>query len=403
MPYEATHYWLWLQAALGPGASLKKLLAHFGSAGALYHSSIIDWKVSSCLTEAQIEKLSATDIAVAQPIIDRCDETGWEIITYEDIRYPDCLREIKNPPAVLFTCGRMPRFDRTLSIGVVGTRNASPYGMMTAKLLSKGLAECGAVIVSGGALGIDSASHKGALAAGGATCVVLGSPPDSHYLKTNAALRERVVQNGGVLMTEFPPGAPVSKANFPIRNRIISALSDGVLVIEAGVKSGSAITARLAIEQGRDVFAVPSSLLDFNYCSTNELIENGAYVATSPAAILRHYTEKYEDIDPKKARSVQQLLQEEQGKPSANAPQPKQYTFEGLPQQRRVQQQRTAEYLKLSETETAVYEAISDGVTAVYELSETTKLSEPSLLSTLTMLEIKGLITKISGNRYQVK
>ncbi len=403
MPYNAIHYWLWLQAALGPGASIRKIIEHFGSAGALYHSSILDWKVSSCLTEAQMEKLSSADLAATQRTIDLCDEKGWDIITFEDIRYPDCLRTIKNPPAVLFTCGNMPRFDRTLSIGVVGTRNASPYGLMTAKLLSKGLAECGAVIVSGGALGIDSAAHNGALAAGGITCVVLGSPPESHYLRTNAGLRDKVVQSGGALITEFPPGAPVSKANFPIRNRIISALSDGVLVIEAGVKSGSAITARMAIEQGRDVFAVPSSLLDINFSSTNELIENGAYVATSPAAILRHYTAKYEDINLNNARSLQQLLQEEQGKPSANAPQLKQYTFEGIQQQRREQQQRTAEYLKLSETETAVYEAIREGATAVYALSEITKLSEHSLLSALTMLEIKGLITKISGSRYQVK
>lgn len=403
MPETAIHYWLWLQAALGPGASINKLITLFGSAGALYHSSIIDWKMSSCLTETQMEKLSSTDIAVAQPVIDRCEETGWEIITYEDIRYPDCLRRIKNPPAVLFICGRLPWFDRTLSIGVVGTRNASPYGLMTAKLLSKGLAECGAVIVSGGALGIDSAAHNGALAAGGVTCVVLGSPPDSHYLKINAALRERVVQSGGVLVTEFPPGAAVSKANFPIRNRIISALSDGVLVVEAGVKSGSAITARIAIEQGRDVFAVPSSLLDIHFCSTNELIENGAYVATSPASVLKHYVSRYEDVDLKNARTLQQLLQQEQGKPSANAPQPKQYTFEGILHERREQQQRTAQYLKLSETETVVYEAIRDGVTAVYAISEKTKLSEHSLLSTLTMLEIKGLITKISGNRYQAK
>lgn len=403
MTYEPLHYWLWLQAALGAGASIRKIITHFGSAGALYNSSIIDWKVSSCLTEAQIEKLSSTDIAAVASVIDYCDTNGWEIITYEDIRYPDCLREIKNPPAVLFVCGYLPRFDRTLSVGVVGTRNASPYGLMTAKLLSKGLAEAGAAIVSGGALGIDSAAHNGALAAGGTTCIVLGAPPDSQYLKTNAALRDKVVQHGGALITEFPPGTPVSKGNFPIRNRIISGLSDAVLIIEAGIKSGSAITARIAIEQGRDIFAVPSSLLDFHFCSTNELIENGAYVATSPRSILRHYTEKYEDIDWQHVRSVQQLLEEEQGKPAANAPQPKQYTFEGLPQQRAEQQQRTAVYLQLSETETAVYDAIADGATAVYAIAEKTNLSERSLLSTLTMLEIKGLITKISGSRYQLK
>ena len=403
MQYHTIHYWLWLQQALGVGASLKKIIEHFGSAGALYNSSIIDWKVSSCLTEKQIEKLSSTDIDSTQSVIELCEQNGWEIITYEDIRYPECLREIKNPPAVLFTCGYLPPFDRTLSIGVVGTRNASPYGIMTAKLLSKGMAECGAVIVSGGALGIDSAAHKGALAAGGTTCVVLGAPLDSQYLKTNAALREKIVQNGGALITELPPGAPLSKTNFPVRNRIISGLSDGVLVIEAGVKSGSAITARMAIEQGRDVFAVPSSLLDFNFCSTNELIENGAYVATSPYAVLRHYADKYSDIDLKKVKSVRRLLNEEQGKPSANAPQPKQYTFEGIQQQRAEQRERTGAYLQLSETETAVYDAICDGATAVYELSEKVNLSEPHLLSALTMLEIKGLITKISGNRYRAK
>ncbi|MBQ9229119.1 MAG: DNA-processing protein DprA [Eubacterium sp.] len=403
MQVQTIHYWLWLQKALGVGASIKKLLAHFGTAGALYHSSIIDWKTSCCLTEKQIEKLAATELASVQRTVDICERNGWEIISYEDVRYPDCLRNIKNPPAVLFVRGYLPAFDRTLSISVVGTREASPYGLKSARLLSKGLAKGGAVIVSGGALGIDSEAHKGALEAGGVTCVVLGSPLDSSYLKTNAALREKIVQNGGALVTEFPPGAAVGKGNFPIRNRIISGLSDAVLVIEAGVKSGSAITAKIAMEQGRDVFAVPSSILDIHFCSTNELIENGAFVATSPKSVLRHYADCYVDVEPSRAGTMYQLLAEENGMPVADAPQPKQYTFEDMEQQRAAQTVRTEAYRHLNETETVVYEAICDGVTAIYELSEKTNLSEQRLLSTLTVLEIKGLITKLSGSRYQAK
>jgi len=396
-------YWLWLQSALGPGARIGKILSFFGSPKALYESSVMQWRESGVLTDLQIFTLSATGLDDCDGIIETCQENDWEIITYDDFRYPSRLRELDDAPAVLYVAGRMLNLERCVVIGVVGTRKASPYGVEAARLLSKGMAECGAVIVSGGALGIDSAAHTGALEAEGETIVVLGSPLGSDYLRSNDELRERVVESGGALITEFPPGSEIRKNNFPIRNRIISGLSDGLLVVEAGDKSGSTITAAHAVKQGKDIFAIPASLLDFNFSGTNRLIEEGAFPATSPKAVLSHYADR-QGIDLSLARTMRELYEEAHSKRKANVPpQAPQFTFDTIKKDRRDRVVRENTALSLSDDERAVYKALCDGLETAQTVAEAAGMAEAQVVSLLTLLELKGLAQSLSGGRYAAK
>lgn len=177
-------------------------------------------------------------------------------------------------------------------MAVVGTRSATPYGHKTAFRLSYRLAECGALIVSGGALGIDSEAHRGALQAGGRTIAVLGCSIDYPYLSANAELRKMISEHGA-LISEYPPGTPPSKVSFPIRNRLISGLALGTVVVEASIKSGSLITADHALNQGKDVFAVPGNIMSSAYAGSNRLLSDGAKPVFSAADILSEYTSQY--------------------------------------------------------------------------------------------------------------
>ena len=255
-------YWIWLQQCLGEGAGFKEIIEDFENPQRLYESNILEWRMSPALNPKQVERLSKKNLDIADRIINDCNQYGWLIITYDDERYPQRLREISNPPAVLYVDGSLGDFDSLAMIAIVGTRKASTYALKAAHIMAKGIALCGGAIVSGGALGVDSAAHRGALEAGGITYAVLGCGFKTNYLMENEELRYRIKTSGGALITEYPPFTAATKFSFPMRNRIISGLSLGVLVVEAGEKSGSLITANLAAEQNRDIFAIPASIFD---------------------------------------------------------------------------------------------------------------------------------------------
>lgn len=202
--------------------------------------------------------------------------------------YPKQLKEIYNPPKKLYVLGNKEILNY-FSVAIVGTRKNSKYGETVATNLSYDLASKNIVIVSGLALGIDSFAHIGALNAKGKTVAVLGHGLDIIYPKENRNLARKIIQEGGCLVTEYPIGTQIEKEHFPERNRIISGLSRGVVVIEATEKSGSLITADFAVEQGRDVFAVPGEILSQNSFGTNELIKQGAKLITEASDILEEY------------------------------------------------------------------------------------------------------------------
>ncbi len=394
-------YWIWLQLCLGQGARFLPILEDYGSIEALYNADIIHWKMSPVLTAKQIDALTKFDIAEADRIISLCEKNNYGIITYEDKEYTERLREISNPPAVIYVDGELFDFESSAVISIVGTRRASTYGLKAAEIMSRGMAECGAVIVSGGALGVDSAAHKGAIKAHGKTVAVLGNGFGADYLKSNEELRNKIKESGGALISEYPPETAATRFSFPMRNRIISALCDGLLVVEAGEKSGSLITASHAAEQGRDVFAIPASIFDRNFQGTNKLIDDGAFVATSPESVLSHYTEKYKTLDLSHVKTPYELVTSLSN--NANAEEKPQVTFDKIAQDRKERVRIQSEALSLSGDEKKVFDTLGESYTGIDDIIRNCGVPANRVLVALTMLEMKGVIESASGKRYRKK
>ncbi len=257
---------------IGPRAAAK-LLERFGSAEAVFGA-----------TRAELEQLrllpEAVDSIVAQDLLERAELESEqvklfsaEILILDDGVYPSLLREIFDPPITLYVKGAWEDCFEGPCVAIVGSRRCSTYGQNAALMLSRDLAHRGVTVVSGFARGIDAAAHRGALEAGGRTVAVLGTGIDQYYPRDHQKMAEEILASGGALVTQFPLGTPPTSENFPYRNRIISGLSLGVVVIEAAENSGSLITARLAIEQNREVFAVPGNITSKNSFGTNYLIK----------------------------------------------------------------------------------------------------------------------------------
>ena len=390
-------YWVWLQLGLGAEADLKEILSFFDSPKDVYDSSVLEWAVCKGISPAKLDRLSETSLEDADNVINECHQNGWDIIPYDDERYPAQLREIQRPPAVLYVSGDINCLTDRLCIAAVGTRKASAYAMKAARYLAKGLAQCGAVIISGGALGVDSATHEGALEAGGKTVAVLGCGLKAEYLRANQKLRDSIVETGGALVTEYPPDVRADRTTFPQRNRIISGLSRGVIVVEAAAKSGSLITAEYARKQGRDIFAIPASILDPAFQGTNKLIDEGAFVATNPRAVLSRYTDEYYTLDISKAESMYQLSASRLG---ANAPEKKQLTFDTVSENRASDNALNEKAAALIGVNRSVYDALGDGMKTPDEIEEITGVSNRKILTALTVLEVQGLVCKAEGDRY---
>ena len=274
----ATHVLEWLALSLTSGlgpTKARKLVEHFGSAEAVFHASLTE------LEGTGIKAVSAQSIAtgksaeLAREEIARTSAAGVMIVSGEDAYYPARLKEIYDPPLVLYVRGDPEVLTRP-GIAMVGTRHPTPYGSGMAERLACDLAGQGLVIISGMARGVDTASHRGAITAKGKTVAVLGTGVDVIYPKENSRLAEQILALGGCLISEFAMGTFAAPQNFPIRNRILSGMSVGVLVVEAAEYSGTRITARCALEQNRDVFAVPGNVTNKNSWGPNTLIKQGA-------------------------------------------------------------------------------------------------------------------------------
>jgi len=274
----ATHLLEWialtLTPSLGPTRS-RKLVEHFGSPEAVFHASLTE------LEGAGLQAVSAQAIAtgksaeLAREELASAKEAGITVLSIEDLQYPPRLKEIYDPPLILYVRGDPEALTRP-GIAMVGTRHPTPYGSGMAERLACDLAAQGLVIISGMARGVDTASHRGAISAKGKTVAVFGTGVDVIYPKENTRLSEQILALGGALISEFSLGTFAAPQNFPIRNRILSGMSIGVLVVEAAEYSGTRITARLALEQDRDVFAVPGNVTNKNSWGPNTLIKQGA-------------------------------------------------------------------------------------------------------------------------------
>ena len=280
-----------LSLALGPGAPFRKLFEKFGSARGIFEAG--DGAFSDLgLSAGQIRRLEDRSLTEASRIAEYCEKNCIGILTYGSAGYPAKLAGISNPPYLLYVSGKLPALDGRLSLGIVGTREMTGYGMRTAYRTAYEAASAGAVIISGMARGIDGFAAAGAIEAGGATVAVTGCGLDSAYPREHEKLMRLIAENGAVI-SEYPPSSPPLAGHFPVRNRIISGLSDGVFVVEAALKSGAMLTADIAKNQGRKIFALPGRTEDRQSSGPNLLIRNGALPVLGTEDILSEYSGEY--------------------------------------------------------------------------------------------------------------
>ncbi len=286
---------IWLAEACGPGnKEAAPLLEHFDSAYDAFTAG--EEEIASLVRSYRLRKaLSDKSLARAHEIYDYCRLHDMTILTYWDERYPSCLRVLRDPPVLLYCRGTLPDFHTRLYLSVVGTRRMSEYGKRMAYRIGYELASAGTVVVSGLALGNDGMAAAGALLAGGTTLAVLGCGPDLIYPPEHTTLANAILRKGSIV-TEFAPGTPPCKQNFPMRNRLISGLSQGTIVVEGDMRSGALITARHAVLQGRDIYAVPGNVGEISSEGSNHLIQEGAAAVFCTRDVLDHYFFLYDDV-----------------------------------------------------------------------------------------------------------
>lgn len=286
--------WLWLAHKCGVASKeFPQLIEKLGDIEKIYAADYEQY-IGAGISERLAEDLSDKSMTAIMPIINYCRNARIGVICYDDEIYPMSLRALKDPPAVLYYKGKLPNLNRRLCISMVGTRKMSEYGMRAAYKIAYEVASSGAVVVSGMALGIDGIASAAAIAAGGETVAVLGCGIDRVYPSEHINLCELIKRNGAVL-TEFAPGTQPKGNNFPIRNRIISGLSQGTVVVDADKSSGAMITAKTAILQGKDIYAVPGNIDSETASGTNMLIRDGAQAVLSGSDIIFNYAYLYKD------------------------------------------------------------------------------------------------------------
>lgn len=353
-------YWLlWNQLCqqVGP-VRFTQLLKAFGSAKGGWEApseafTKLGWG------EKTIQALSRRKNLVIEPILAQISKLEAQVITIEEEGYPESLRSIYDPPPLLYVRGELLPSD-SLSLAVVGTRRITRYGREVVGTLIPELSTAGLTIISGLALGVDAAAQEAALEAGGRTVAVLACGIDQIYPPSNAKLGEKIIKEGrGAIITEFPPGTPTYPANFPVRNRIISGMALGTLVIEAAERSGTFHTVRAALEQGREVFAVPGSIFSPFSAGTAKLIASGAKPVTSAREIL-----------------------------------------EELEVEVRAKMQEVKEAMPVTEKEEELLVLIGDEERHVDEIIKNADMSTNEVLSTLTLLEMKGLVKSLGSGLY---
>lgn len=301
MKNQDTLYWLWLAERCGIASKKFNLLIEkYNDPFDLYSLEENEIYQLEGLDDDIKARLCRKDLDASYEILKYCKQNRVDIISYGDSRYPVRLKELRDPPIVLYCKGHFPDLNTRLCIGIVGTRRMTEYGRQSAYKIAYELGAADVITVSGMALGVDGACACGALSAGGATVAVLGCGIDTVYPKAHTALAAEIVRHGAII-TEYPPKEAPRGYNFPKRNRIISGMCQGTLVVEAALGSGALITANSAIDQGREVFALPGKVGDANAEGPNELIRRGAYPVMSAQHILEHYEFLYGDVFDKKA------------------------------------------------------------------------------------------------------
>ena len=388
-------YWLWLSTRKGLGANgMRSVLDRFGSPE---HAFFADPDEYRLIPGVPATALQDRTMGAVERIMEDCDRLGVRIMTIQDADYPERLRQLEDAPCVLYLKGTLPDFDEEVAVGVVGTRNSSQYGENVAKRLGLELARGGALVVSGTAAGIDTCALRGALQAGGTPVSVLGGGVDVPYPRENRFLYEDIAA-AGLLISEYPPGTENHANHFPVRNRIISGLALGVVVVEAReFGSGAMITANRAVEQDRDVFAVPGNIDAENSRGCIRLIQQGAKPVLCAEDILVEYRHRYPaKLGRDYALSEQEIRQRLQAIPDRPEARPT------APVEKKKEEQtlirRSAQ--GLTDDEIAILNAFEGKQYQADELVERTQIPARRVLSALTMLQIAGCVEERPGKRF---
>ena len=416
-------HWIWLAHRPGLGDRAKvALLQHFSDAEEIYFADKAAFDYIEGISDTAKEALADKNLQDAQRILETCKKEKLQMLTFRDAAYPTRLKNISDPPILLYYKGRLPDLDGSPVIGVVGTRKASAYGLQTAKRMGYQIGRCGGIVVSGMAFGVDGMAMAGALTAGQMTVGVLGCGADMVYPLSNRGLFADV-ENYGCILSEFAPGTPPLKQNFPKRNRIISGLSCGVLIVEAPEKSGALITARQAADQGRDVFVVPGNI-DLPTCvGSNRLLRDGAIAVGSGWDVVSEYQALYPDkirkdtapahqtAYPDEVQKAAQTQERPLAKVAQNLRKPgNKENLKVQTDKKVIDKEQSAPYIdlndilpKLSEEEQAIVKAVANGQRLVDDVIAETGLTTGKLLACLTMLELKGIIKRLPGKRISMK
>lgn len=402
-------HWIWMTSkqALSQKTQLE-IVRHFGSMESAYLADREEYRLLADVTERELDALEDKDLSRASEILTNCANKEIHILTCQDAAFPERLRHIDLPPVVLYYTGVLPAVDSVPAIAVVGTRDASAYGLLCATRMGYQITRCGGLVVSGMAKGVDAMAAKGALTAGGTVVGVLGCGVDVVYPRANASLLRDVAANG-CLISEYPPGTPPIASHFPVRNRLLSGLAVGVVVVEASMTSGALITARCALEQGRDVFAVPGNIGVKSSAGCNHLIKNGAALVESGWDVMQEYAALFPGRILPSQEAIGALPEE------APAPVPAEETGEKPAEsgekgdKLNVDKGRSRDYIdlhkimeNLTEDEKALVLALREKDLSADDLIDACQLPAHRVLAALTLLEVKGYVKRLPGKRFSL-
>lgn len=392
--------WLWLTLNLSAGPAWQ-VLRHFDTPEKAYFADPVEYALIPRLTGAQRKKLENKALDGVERVLADCDRTGTAILTWQDADYPERLRNIELPPLVLYYRGALPRFDEEIAIAMAGTRKATPYGRKAAGELAFQITRLGGLVLTGIVEGCDRHAADGALKAGGPlACVLAGGADVPYYASESSRHLLEDVAACGALISEYPPGTPHLAEHFAGRNRILTGLALGTLCVEAPERSGTLGVARLALDQGRDVYAVPANIDAPAGAGTNRLLARGeAICVCSGADVLEHYWPLY----PHRRKNAPPLTGDAQEQrlnfPSPEAPEPAKPKEAAAPQRREMRFD--AHKSEFTDDERAVLMALQEGALVTDAVVSATALPARRVSAALTVLTIRGLVRQKPGGQFE--
>lgn len=402
-------YWLWLTTRTGMDSTRAlMLLDHFVTPERVYYGEEEEYRLLP-LSQRQRRGLEDKSLDIPQRILADCDRLGVDIMTFQDAAYPQRLRQLADPPAVLYWKGKKFRFDEEAAIAVVGTREPSRYGEMAAEKFGLELARGGALVVSGIARGLDAWAIRGALKGGGPVVSLLAGGVDRITPKENRFLAQDVAA-AGALISEYPPGTEPKGEHYRPRNRILSGLCLGVLAVECRVFGGTMLTVNHALEQNRDIFAVPGAIDAQMSEGTNRLIQQGAKLVTCGRDILEEYWDRFPlklaasaPLPPQVAQARLERHPEEkiepESPPSAEASVPAPSGQDGLPGREKIP--RREQKARFTDDELLILSALKERPLSADQVVERTQISARYVLSALTMLQVQSAVEELPGRRFR--